>query len=508
MTQLKIQKQALFVLLTLTLTSCALPVDSGLENQQDFKGQDMSMQIRELTVPDEESPLMDDFGQLTDSGTSAHSKSDSWSQPEPQTQEVQDTQKQIPESGTLLKEQGQLKTAQVLANPKTVESSRTPVPLPSPKPVSIGTEKQKPSHSTSSNTSPATSPLSNKPPAMTSSASAQETEKPKQTPTSNKEEPEKRNTNLPAQTYETENLQAPKQNAVVASSTIPAINFNLNSQRVNPNWTDYFEPNGRTRYPARKALQGRAVFGSKVNIPNDRVRQDDREKFQKVFAEIVKAVNREKPTDSRYMTISPKELNERLEDYFKLGKVSDFGAHSIAVKGIAVKRKFADTPCAEFVSEVIRQAYSRAGYDHKEDFNVDNKNPLQSFFSYKNQSGGTTVRNGASVQGLTESLYLAGWIPWSADEYIPPIGAVMAAQRATSPGHIYFIGGHNGLVIVDNGAPRGRDLRQQSTKYLAWTGEYKKGKSNLGVWTHSVFFLPPGMTPQKWPVPAQLSKAN
>ena len=75
----------------------------------------------------------------------------------------------------------------------------------------------------------------------------------------------------------------------------------------------------------------------------------------------------------------------------------------------------------------------------------------------------------------------------------------MATQKATSPGHIYFVGGYNGFIIVDNGAPQGRDIRTQPERYLAWSGKDANGKSNKGVWTNSVFFLPPGMTPKRWP---------
>ncbi len=283
-----------------------------------------------------------------------------------------------------------------------------------------------------------------------------------------------------------------------SSGHYSAIALKDSEEILSKSWTKYFESNGRTKYPAKAMLKNRAVFGHLINIPNDRLRADERTKFEKVFSEIAVAVNREVSTPKQYMILDPKQLAERVSALLKFGTVGKYGAHSVAVKGVA-ERYFKKTPCAEFVSEVVRQAYLRAGYDYREDFNEDKKNPLKWLYSYKDNRGNTINRNGSSVQGLTESFAIAGWIPWTADEFIPPVGAIMATQKATSPGHIYFVGGYNGFIIVDNGAPQGRDIRTQPERYLAWSGKGANGKSNKGVWTNSVFFLPPGMTPKRWP---------
>ena len=53
----------------------------------------------------------------------------------------------------------------------------------------------------------------------------------------------------------------------------------------------------------------------------------------------------------------------------------------------------------------------------------------------------------------------AGWIPWDMADYRPPIGAIMMHGAGTTPGHTYISAGDDGRLIVDNGAPQGRDLR-------------------------------------------------
>ncbi|MNL85016.1 hypothetical protein D3C87_2131790 [compost metagenome] len=55
-----------------------------------------------------------------------------------------------------------------------------------------------------------------------------------------------------------------------------------------------------------------------------------------------------------------------------------------------------------------------------------------------------------------------------------------------TPGHTYIAAGDDGMIIVDNGAPQGRDLRKTTEKTISIM--YQTG----------VFFLPPGITPATW----------
>ena len=142
----------------------------------------------------------------------------------------------------------------------------------------------------------------------------------------------------------------------------------------------------------------------------------------------------------------------------------------MAVKSTAVRHGFPNVPCAEFMSEMIRQSYKRAGYDFKEDFN----NELGNYLIW-NQT--------AAVVNLANALHKGGWIPWELSKYAPPAGAIMMHEQATSPGHTYMVAGDNGRFIVDNGSPAGRDLRKTSKKIIELM--FKGG----------VFFLPPGIIP-------------
>lgn len=224
-------------------------------------------------------------------------------------------------------------------------------------------------------------------------------------------------------------------------------------------------------------------FGERLNraiLPSTQT-EAERTKWLKIMAELRRAVDRTVPSEKRLMLMNRAEARTKSILFEKKGEVSQQGAWAIATAGTAARHGFANRPCAEFVSEVLREAYARAGYSHTEDFNKEKKNVL----SY---SGGA-----ASVTGLSNFLDKAGWVPWDASKYIPPAGAPMMHMSGTSPGHAYVSGGNQGRIIVDNAKPDGRDLSQSSRKLIAY------------MYTNGLFFLPPGINPDPWPVqPPQL----
>ena len=165
---------------------------------------------------------------------------------------------------------------------------------------------------------------------------------------------------------------------------------------------------------------------------------------------------------------------KRFSELFEAeGIIQSIGAWSIAVTGTARRHNFENVPCAEFVSEILRQAYQRAGFDVTKDFNEKKGNQL-------------IWSNTAAVVNLANALAKAGWIPWEAAKFKPQLGVPMMHYLARSPGHAYFIGGDDGRIIVDNGSPRGRDLRRTSKKITDM------------MFMHGVFFLPPGIVPETW----------
>jgi hypothetical protein len=200
----------------------------------------------------------------------------------------------------------------------------------------------------------------------------------------------------------------------------------------------------------------------------------DQTKWKKIMQELVRVGNRTVVTPKSLLIMDQEKATQASIDFEKTGRVSDLGAWTIAVKGTATRHGFAHVPCAEFMSEVIRQAYKRAGSSHFEDFGTKNNNTL----SYSNGA--------AAVVNLSTFLYRAGWVAWDPQIYIPPTGAVMMHASGNSPGHTYMSAGDQGRFIIDNGSPQGRDLRKTALKTLQI------------MYQHGVFFLPPGYNPKKW----------
>lgn len=240
---------------------------------------------------------------------------------------------------------------------------------------------------------------------------------------------------------------------------------------INPEYLELFEATGQPKFGYTPGLKRR--FGDKLNAGVADLDEKTKIKYTKIMNELVRAVSREQPSPKDLMMMNRSLAQFHSMEYERSGLIAPKGAWSIAVAVTAVRHGFANTPCAEFASEVIRQAYKRAGYDITEDFNKDKGNQL-------------IWHKTASVRGLSRALFKAGWTVWSTKEYRPPVGAVMLNGVGQTPGHVFFAAGHDGRWIVDNGSPQGRDLQKTQLKTLS--SLYKAG----------AFMLPPGITPRPW----------
>lgn len=199
-----------------------------------------------------------------------------------------------------------------------------------------------------------------------------------------------------------------------------------------------------------------------------------KKKWTAIMTELQKVADRTHAIDKSFFIIDPEVANQKSIDFENSGKVSTKGAWSIAVLGTAARHGFQNVPCAEFMGEILREAYKRAGYNYSDDFNSKNGNVL----SY---TGGAAL-----VTNFSDYLNKAGWIPWDPQTYIPPTGAFMMNESGKSPGHTYMSAGDSGRFIFDNGSPQGRDLRVTTQKTIEL------------MYMNGVFFLPPGLTPKKW----------
>lgn len=235
----------------------------------------------------------------------------------------------------------------------------------------------------------------------------------------------------------------------------------------------YFNTSGKPKFNYTTGIKKR--FGSRVDqaIPMSSLNASAQTKWLKIYNELKIAGDRTVKSPRDLMIIDSAQAKQLSIRYEKEGFVNSLGAWSVAVEGTATRHGFANVPCAETMSEVIRQAYKRAGYSHLEDFNTTKGNPL-------------IWSKTAAVVELSRSLNVAGWVPWDHSKFRAPAGAIMMHTTGISPGHTYMAGGHDGRLIVDNGTPRGRDLRITSEKILAM------------MYMTGVFFLPPGIQPQPW----------
>jgi hypothetical protein len=235
----------------------------------------------------------------------------------------------------------------------------------------------------------------------------------------------------------------------------------------------YYETSGKPKFNFSARIRKR--WGVHVNSAVDPSSQSaaERLKWTRIYDELRKASDRTVQTPKSFLMIDKAEAVKRADKFEKSGSVPVNGAWTIAVQVSAPRHGFAPTPCAEFMSEMVREAYQRAGYDVSADFNSAKGNRL-------------LWSDSAAVVRFSNALDKAGWVPWDTTQFRPPIGAVLMNEDGQTPGHTFMAAGDDGRIIMDNGAPQGRDLR-------------KTVEHTIGImFIEGVFFLPPGILPEKW----------
>lgn len=258
------------------------------------------------------------------------------------------------------------------------------------------------------------------------------------------------------------NLEGVDGNFAVITGVTPGAGFLTN-----------YNASGKPKFNYTNSVTKR--FGPRLNkgVSADSLSTAEKNKWQSIYNELVKAVDRTKSTPKSYLMIDKTAATQWSVNFEKTGVISPTGAWTIATQATADRHGFPNVPCAEFQSELLREAYQRAGYRVTDDFNSSKGNPL-------------IWSNTAAVVNFSMALYKAGWVPWNSLQYRPPVGAFLMNGSGLTPGHTYISGGDDGMIIVDNGAPQGRDLRkttQSTIEMMFQTG---------------VFFLPPGINPSVW----------
>lgn len=242
---------------------------------------------------------------------------------------------------------------------------------------------------------------------------------------------------------------------------------------TDPGFLKYYQPTGQPKFSFTAKLVKR--FGANLNRAVNPATQSpaERIKWQRIMQEMQTVADRTTATPKSLLMIDLALAKSQNAQFEANGYVPLNGAWTIAVKVTAPKHGFPNVPCAEFMSELLREAYKRAGYDHTDDFNTRSGNPL-------------IWSNTARVENFAAALNSAGWIPWDTTTYAPITGALLMNSWGDSPGHTYISSGHNGRLIVDNGSPQGRDLRTTAQKTIGM------------MYMTGVFFLPPGFIPPRW----------
>lgn len=247
----------------------------------------------------------------------------------------------------------------------------------------------------------------------------------------------------------------------------------LSSAQASADYLKLYDANGKPKFSYNQLLVKR--FGARLNAGVDpkTLTKAQRIKWNRIYEELKRAADRTVETPKSLLMIEKSLADQASIAFEQTGVIPPNGAWTIAVQSTAVRHGFPNVPCAEFMSEMIREAYQRAGYRLADDFNDAKKNRL-------------IWSESAAVVNLSKNLNLAGWIPWDGAIYAPPVGAVLMNEAGTTPGHAYISAGDEGRFIVDNGSPQGRDLRK--TSYKITNMMYRTG----------LFFLPPGVNPRKW----------
>lgn len=234
-----------------------------------------------------------------------------------------------------------------------------------------------------------------------------------------------------------------------------------------------YNVNGKPKFNYSNSVKKR--FFDKLNkgVVASNLSAADLHKWQSIYQELKKVADRTKPTAKSYLMVDAVVAKKASLDYEVSRLVPTNGAWSIAVGQTSVRHGFSNVPCAEFQSEIVREAYQRAGYRVSDDFNSVKGNDL-------------IWSNTAAVVNFSMALYKAGWIPWDSTMYRSMTGALLMNGSGNSPGHTYISANDDGSIIVDNGAPQGRDLRKTSQSIIDM------------MFQTGVFFLPPGVNPPPW----------
>ena len=235
-----------------------------------------------------------------------------------------------------------------------------------------------------------------------------------------------------------------------------------------------FQATGQPKYNYLKSVTKR--FGGRLNkgVDPNSLSAGDQVKWAKIYSELKAFADRSTVQTPKSLLMIDLALAKQWSlEFESTGAIAPNGAWTIATEATAVRHGFANTPCAEFMSELVRESYQRAGYRVSDDFNSDKDNEL-------------IWSNSAAVVNFSQALYTAGWIPWDTRAYRPVVGALLMNGAGETPGHTFISAGDDGRYIVDNGSPQGRDLRSTSLKIINMM--YQPG----------VFFLPPGINPPKW----------
>lgn len=247
----------------------------------------------------------------------------------------------------------------------------------------------------------------------------------------------------------------------------------LKPAELGAGFTKSFNANGKPKFSYTTSSTKR--FGERINkgIDPNSMSNADRTKYQRIYEELKKAADRSVETKKSYLMMDQAAATQASINFEKTGTISPVGAWTIAVNATAVRHGFPNVPCAEFQSEMLRQAYQRAGYCLTDDFN-------------KTKGNEVIWSSTAAVVNFSMALYKAGWVPWDSTKYRPLTGAFMMHGAGYTPGHTFIAAGDDGRYIVDNGAPQGRDLRKTSDSTIAM------------MFQVGVFFLPPGINPPVW----------
>ena len=235
-----------------------------------------------------------------------------------------------------------------------------------------------------------------------------------------------------------------------------------------------FQATGQPKFNYLKSVTKR--FGARLNkgVDPNSLSAGDQIKWSKIYEQLKDFADRSTvQTPKSLIMIDLPTAKQWSLAYETTGAIAPNGAWTIAVQSTAVRHGFANTPCAEFMSELVREAYQRSGYRSTDDFNSSQGNEL-------------IWSNTAAVVNFSKALYTAGWIPWDTRSYRPISGALLMNGAGETPGHTFISAGDSGRFIVDNGSPQGRDLRSTSLSIINMM--YQPG----------VFFLPPGINPPKW----------